>query len=289
MTALSEAIDCAYRGWPVVPLHWPESPGVCSCRRHDCGSVGKHPLTPHGLKDASIEFAAVRAWFRRWPDANYAICTGRVAGLTVLDVDGPDGAAQLSALEAAHGALPATATVTTGRGRHLYWRWVEGSTNRTRVRPGLDVRSDGGYVVGPGSLHASGETYEWAPMVKAVDAPSWLVLAVAPRREPPRELTRRQWDEPRRRPADLVRTMPLTGEGGRNWALYRFACRSVRLDGGAAITAQLVMEANRTRCSPPLPDSEVEKILSSAERHRASSGIWQRARASDNATQKVCQ
>ena len=36
-------------------------------------------------------------------------------------------------------------------------------SNRTNILPGVDIRCDGEYVVGPGSLHVSGCRYEWAP------------------------------------------------------------------------------------------------------------------------------
>ena len=31
--------------------------------------------------------ADVEAWWRRWPDANVGVVTGRVSGIVVLDVD----------------------------------------------------------------------------------------------------------------------------------------------------------------------------------------------------------
>jgi putative DNA primase/helicase len=261
-TAHAEALDCAYRRWPVVPLHWPIGVGRCSCGR-ECGSVGKHPMTRNGVRDASTDFATVAAWFARWPDANYAVCAGRAAGLTVLDVDGPEGEASLEALVRAHGALPETAEVSTGRGMHVYLRWVEGSTNRARVRPGLDVRTDGGYVVGPGSVHGSGAVYEWARRKRVAEAPAWLRALLSPKpREPrPAEMQR---SHARELSASMMYPAP---EGQRNWGLYRFACWLVhRATPGQ--TAQLLTQANDLRCSPPLSAAEVAIILGSAERHR---------------------
>lgn len=42
------------RGWSVLPLHWVED-GTCSCAKSDCTSSGKHPLTSHGVNDATFE------------------------------------------------------------------------------------------------------------------------------------------------------------------------------------------------------------------------------------------
>ena len=53
------ALAYAARGFRVVPLHFPvEHPqgGVferCSCGDRACAAIGKHPLTPHGLNDAT--------------------------------------------------------------------------------------------------------------------------------------------------------------------------------------------------------------------------------------------
>src|SRR5262249_125364 len=58
---------------------------------------------------------------------------------------------------------PATVvSLTGGGGRHLLFAHP-GRTIRNKVglRPGLDVRGDGGYIVLPPSLHASGNRYVW--------------------------------------------------------------------------------------------------------------------------------
>ena len=50
----NEAIAAVRRGWPVIPLHAATAVG-CTCRRPDCPSPGKHPITDdgccHGLTD----------------------------------------------------------------------------------------------------------------------------------------------------------------------------------------------------------------------------------------------
>jgi Bifunctional DNA primase/polymerase, N-terminal len=97
-------------------------------------------------------------WWTRWPDANVGVVTGKVSDLVVLDADGPEGLESLKALD-----TPATTWLSeTGRGRHQWFKHP-GVTigNRASVRPHLDVRGDGGYVVAPPSLHASGRRYEW--------------------------------------------------------------------------------------------------------------------------------
>src|SRR5262249_53248813 len=100
----------------------------------------------------------VDEWWTRWPQANVGIVTGKISGVVVLDADGDEGLASLKTLN-----TPATTWLSrTGRGWHQWFAHPGVMiSNRAGVRPHLDVRGDGGYVVAPPSLHASGRRYEW--------------------------------------------------------------------------------------------------------------------------------
>jgi len=74
VTTLKAALDYAARGWLVVPLHNPKQ-GVCSCRKKNCNSPGKHPRTEHGLNDGSKDPKQIALWWEKWPDANLGILT----------------------------------------------------------------------------------------------------------------------------------------------------------------------------------------------------------------------
>jgi putative DNA primase/helicase len=90
------AMRYAEFGWPVLPCWWIDS-GGCACGEA-CSSPGKHPLgraVRHGLRNATVDPAAIVRWWRRWPRANIAIATGERAGLFVLDVDGMKASAPL--------------------------------------------------------------------------------------------------------------------------------------------------------------------------------------------------
>lgn len=64
-----------------------------------------------------------------------------------------------------HGTLPATLTAKTGGGGyHLYFfteKPYKSGANILGGSSGVDVRSSGGYVVAPPSVHKSGRRYEW--------------------------------------------------------------------------------------------------------------------------------
>jgi len=70
----------------VFPCHEP-TPCGCSCRRPDCSSPAKHPRTRKGFRDATTDPETIARWWRQWPTANVALCTGGDSGLVVLDVD----------------------------------------------------------------------------------------------------------------------------------------------------------------------------------------------------------
>ncbi len=166
---LAAAVGCAEGGWPVFPLHTPQPDGTCSCR-DNCGKqCGKHPRTHHGLKDATIDVDQVRAWWTKWPDANIGFRTGVVAD--VLDIDHADVHEATVAWPLVD--MPGGPVVRTGGGWHFYVL-PTGKGNRARICGPVDWRGDGGYVILPPSLHASGRRYEWY-------SPSGLQLQPAPR------------------------------------------------------------------------------------------------------------
>lgn len=137
---LQAALDYAARGWRVLPLE----------------PRGKRPLWSLGWEDASSDPERIRAWWEHQPEANVGVaCTG---SLVVLDVDGDQGLATLHELEQRHGRLEATYMVSTGRGRHLYFRRPEDLADGWRYG-GLELKASG-YVVAPPSVHPSGAHYQ---------------------------------------------------------------------------------------------------------------------------------
>lgn len=164
---LDAALAYAAQGWHVFPLQ----------------PSGKTPLTAHGFKDATIDPDAIRAWWSKWPEANIGIATGERSGVSVIDVDlGKGGEASLDQLLAQHGPdFLNTYTVQTGSGGlHLFYGYVAGlGCSAGMIAPGIDVRSDGGYVVAAPSLHASGQCYSVLSDLPLASAPSWLATLAA--------------------------------------------------------------------------------------------------------------
>jgi len=173
---LLAALTYAERGIPVFP----------------CRPKGKEPLgrlAPHGLTDATTDTDRIHEWWQAEPSANVGLAVP--AGVVVLDVDGPEGRASVEGLP-----LPPTPMATTARGAHYFFAIPDGlvAKNRAKLRPGLDVRTVGGYVVAPPSIHPTGVVYGWVSglalgEVDLAPAPEWLLALLRERTEPKPTLT----------------------------------------------------------------------------------------------------
>src|SRR5690625_4008020 len=156
--------DFAAAGYRVFALHPIEPDGSCGCQNSECAAAGKHPAmgsgrdTPVWDDDQLDSFDEVG-----WMQGGYGVIVSD--GLLVIDVDPRNGGEQ--GYKALHEAAPGIAQcgliVETGRrdgGRHLYFRAPKGVALVQSLPQfqGVDFKSTG-YVVGPGSMHASGHRY----------------------------------------------------------------------------------------------------------------------------------
>jgi hypothetical protein len=264
---MGEALRYGLRGWPVLPLH-----GIrdrkCTCPKGTaCGSPGKHPRTNHGVTDATADLETIRLWWTTWPDANIGIATGAVSGIFVLDIDPEHGGDDsLDALIDEHGGLPDTVEVETGGGgRHIYFAYtgigVVGNSVG-RLAPGLDIRSDGGYVVAPPSRHVSGRNYEWEASSHPDDTalaspPRWLVDMLTETTNGSPRSDNREDGNRRVDPAAVLAGVP---KGQRNDTLFKFASRhrGLGLDSEEALVLALTAAG---AADPPLPHGEVAGIV----------------------------
>jgi hypothetical protein len=267
--ALPYALNIAAQGIAVFPI-FGCTDGICHCPEgSECRSAGKHPiptLTPRGVKNATTDPELIKTWFRKQPHANLAWAMGGPLRLIGVDVDPRSGGdASLCDLVEAHGdEWLDTFTVRTGSlGNHFIYRFPEGvEVHRGKLAPGIDLKFEGGYLVAPPSVHASGRCYEVEKNVYIAAAPDWMV----------EELTRAA-DDPSRVPVDFqaYRDRKVTSGGGvivdgeRNVRLFKVGC-ALWGKGEVSSRAELfqkLMETNLERASPPLDSNEVYKIVDS--------------------------
>ncbi|MGC8489899.1 MAG: bifunctional DNA primase/polymerase [Clostridia bacterium] len=256
------AIAYVLRGWPVIPLHYPTDAG-CSCvRGSDCPSPSKHPMIRDWVTRASTDTQdAGRWWHGTESGPNIGILTGSRSGLLILDVDPRHGGdVSLETLEERWGCLPDTVVSMTGGGGRHFWfqapsdRTVPSSANVGGYR-GLDVRAEGGMVVAPPSVHASGRQYGWEASSHPDDvplalAPAWLQHIVSGLEPAPE--TYHNW------------RLWATGadEGTRNTTLAKIAGHLLGHGVDPHLTLGLCTAWNRGN-RPPLSQAEVEQIVAS--------------------------
>ena len=222
--------------------------GRCACKRDDCQSPGKHPLSkffPNGVNSATDDISLVQKAIRRHPDANLAIS---LAGLTVVDVDGKAGKEAVERLD-----LPQTVKVFTGRGQHLYF---EGEYPRGAFKAEeLDVLTgENRMAMVPPSTHPSGKKYRYSR-----HAPSRMAALpnnlsnLRPKR------TRQKQIRLQSGSADLV-----IKSGGRNDFFFRTACfLRRRFDDEDAVEAMLDA-LNDDFTETPLSPSELRSVILSS-------------------------
>jgi hypothetical protein len=227
---------------------------------------GKTPLTARGFKDATRDERKILHMWDRSPSANIGIDLGR-SGVFAVDMDPKYGVDPVEVIADLGLDAAAMVAVHTGeaperdddlpdslagvRGMHLYFAGVY-PTRATPVH-GVEVRGAGGYVVAPGSVHASGVQYMGSlPAVADLPTPPPPILSLLRSSEVSKTVAPRV-DGP------II-------QGQRNGTLTSFA-GTMRRRGMAegAIFAALMVE--NARCDPPLPEDEVRTIAHSIARY----------------------
>ena len=164
MTMLEYALDYADRGLSVVPVHSVLSDGGCSCGSAKCSSPGKHPrFAWQGKENKPMTKKALRDLWDRYPDSNVGIVTGEVSGILVVDIDGEEGMTSLKDLGFDPHNQRTPRVRSGGNGLHLYYRYqkLPGISTRANIIHKVDIRTDGGMIVAPPSVHLSGNEYKW--------------------------------------------------------------------------------------------------------------------------------
>lgn len=132
----SKALSYAVGGYSIIPLGMDKRPAVASWL-----DFQKKPA------DDSI----IEGWWLKNQNANIGIITGSISGITVVDIDTHDKDNIVD-----YKNFPPTYTVTTpSGGTHLYYQYdkdIKQTANTYPQFPHLDIRNDGGYVVGAGSI-----------------------------------------------------------------------------------------------------------------------------------------
>jgi hypothetical protein len=254
---LTAALSLAKRGLRVFPLR----------------VKGWKPAHKGWKDEATTDPLQIYEW---WSEADYNIGVATGDGIVVIDVDdkpGKNGSASLDAFKL-NGATYDTFTVRTPTGgRHLYYRASDVHNSAGRLGPDLDVRSAGGYVVGPGSVlepgtkNAAGGSY----LVERADEFGPLPGAFADKltaREAPKsvEPVARQDQSALDRAEQWLKTaapLAIEGQGG-DHTTYTVACRLKDFAISEDEAFLLLADAWNDRCSPPWPLEDLQTKVTNA-------------------------
>lgn len=173
-------------GWDTIPVWGVNADGVCACRNgQSCKSPGKHPIQSDWQSRERLTKPDIYDWFAMQDHpVNIGLRTGVRSGFWALDVDPKNGGEEsLLSLEAQFGGLPETRVHRTGSGgRHYLFRLpkdFEVTNSRGRLPRGIDVRGNGGFIVGPGSVTGVG-SYRTESSADVAEAPGWLLELLRP-------------------------------------------------------------------------------------------------------------
>lgn len=167
---ITQANQYLIKGWSVIPLE----------------PRGKKPVIPwKEFQDRKPTQEELSLWFLL-SNNNLGIVTGKISGITVIDCDTKEGL-ELAMTK----GLPTCPTVKTGKGYHFYYAYEPGVGNfqKRADLPGIDLRSDGGFVVAPPSIHESGKIYEWEGFDRPLPKlPLWVINENPANRQPIKNL-----------------------------------------------------------------------------------------------------
>jgi Bifunctional DNA primase/polymerase, N-terminal/Family of unknown function (DUF5906) len=247
MNRLDEALALAERGFHVFP----------------CAPNGKLPVIKDYPNRATRDPEQIERWFRG-NDYNIGISTTRFGddqALVVVDVDnkkGKDGDAQLLALELEGHELPASLEQSTpSGGRHIIYVTEQPLKQGTNVLgAGLDIRSRGGYIVGPGSQIDGKQYRQINGHAHIVTAPGWLVDRLGfdlPRPSAANAvLDGVNPDRARQRALDYLKTAPVAVEGeSGDLTTFKVAAKLKDMGCTADQALALLTDYWNEMCTPP--------------------------------------
>lgn len=233
-----------------------------------------------GFKDATDDYHKIDLWQVYYPDANIAIATGEPSSILVVDVDPRNGGDETIAKLAGDGfVLPKTATAQTGNGgRHYIFRYrPDIRPSKNRLGPGIDIKTDGGYIVAAPSIIAAsdagpGGEYKWLlwPHKAGISTlPAWAVEKLMPRKVsvPKFKENRITGGSAERALESMARKLAASKQGERNNLLNWCAYHAMQMANEGKLSPSLAMHRiTQAALSAGLPMPEVQATLQSGLR-----------------------
>ncbi|MGZ4911392.1 MAG: bifunctional DNA primase/polymerase [Halobacteriota archaeon] len=243
----------------------------------------KAPLINGWQDKATTDQSFIAEWASQYPDCNYGVLTGN--GLFVIDIDIDDPAgieAEINKLHEELGSFELGTVVKTGRGCQLYCATL-GVTIRNstkRLTDKIDIKGDGGYVVGVGSVHPNGRSYEFKDPLTlekgialtklpkaAVQYISSLNGSIHDRGDATKKGHREQNAGDNK--SDDIYSSERISKGQRNDTLFRIGCYYRETYGLKEDALTAILVAKNKLCDPPLEPDELTAIAQSCASYPA--------------------
>ncbi len=244
---------------------------------------GKRPVMSSwdSLKDKRSDRDRVEGYFTRNPQSNVGIICGAVSNLTVVDFDVKVFKDQPGLLEQAKQAFlkeyksPLMVETGTG-GYHAYFQYARGSKNHTALKVGalsLDVKTQGGYVVAPPSIHPDTQRpYAWLQADMDINMiPDLMDMLPTLPETISRCMSYQQTHA--RSPQEWTGVVEATREGSRNsnaTILIGKILHAFPTHEWKSIAWPLISGWNSTYVKPPLPEHELASAFESIARKELS-------------------
>ena len=229
-----------------------------------CAVNGKKPITNHGYKDASSNPDQISIWWKNHPDANIGLVTGKDANLVVVDVDVKNNAGGLESLDQLQdecGQFDTLMVHSPSGGRHYYFKYPQGDYDigcKVNLRPGIDIRSNGGYIIAAGSS-IDGIPYQFEDQDKEIaELPDELLKILTAKIIKPKSISRNQVYH-----ASQQNSLIGIKKGYRDATIYGHSCVLRKRDVPYDVAESQVLTIAHS-CLPPFPDNEAIKCLRSA-------------------------
>lgn len=258
MTPLQGALYMIRRGFRVFPLK-PESKDPFTDDDKKAGAIEEFC---GGIHRATRNTNTVRRWFRLEPRLNYGVSMNGRVGLDADVADGKPGIDTLLEL----GPLPNTLQIASARGG-VHTIFGEHECGQADLGPGLNVRSKGGYLVGPGCVF-KGKKYRIIVDAPVAPCPEFLKERLAKAQERAADNTTPLAEETEaavKWGVEFLTKEPGAVQGERNQQLFRLAC-ILKDKGLTELTiVELLTEHWCPRCDPPYDvEGEITNTVRSA-------------------------
>ena len=257
---LRSALWYAGKGYSVIPILPPKA----DSRGKD--EAKKPPIAwlPYQTQKATEN--EIKQWFTDKPDMRLGIVTGALSNLTVIDCD------TQGAIDQVESILPdnfrGPIAISPRGGRHYYFHHHPDFPNKANIGKGIDVRSEGGYIIAPPSVGLNGKGYSWlqgggihevepAELVGSLKDSLFNFFTLYIRENVGTNPNQQTPTSPTNANIDF-------NEGGRDETLFHLANHLVK--GGMPeqeIEIYLSVIASKV-CNPPFPEKELRDKIQSA-------------------------